>query len=280
MHAALTRIGRPSALSIVLVVLVLFLVFPFVVMLTTALKTAEEVVSPQQTFFPHQPDFLNFVTLWQRVGLAQLMGNSLVIGGGSALIATAVAIMAGYSVSRYHFRGRTGFLATMLVTQMFSPVVLLLPLFRLFALYGLLDTRFGLVLVNTAFDMPFAVYLMSRYLATVPKELEEAAYVDGASELMAMLRVVAPLAIPGIVVAFIFSFMTSWNEFTFALTFMTSDSKMPVTLGLYEFVGHFSIQWNYLMGACLIAAIPPTVLFIFIQRNLMGGLTAGSLSDY
>lgn len=279
MHIRVARIGRPSALVIVLVVMVLFLVFPFVVMLTTALKSAEEVVS-QPTFFPRHPDLLNFVTLWQQVGLAQLMANSLVIGGGSAVIATAVAIMAGYSVSRYHFRGRTGFLATMLITQMFSPVVLLLPLFRLFSLYGLLDTRFGLVLVNTAFDMPFAVYLMSRYLATVPKELEEAAYVDGASEIMAMLRVVAPLAVPGIVVAFIFSFMTSWNEFTFALTFMTSDSKMPVTLGLYEFVGHFSIQWNYLMGACLIAAIPPTVLFILIQKNLMGGLTSGSLNDY
>jgi multiple sugar transport system permease protein len=156
-------------------------------------------------------------------------------------------------------------------------VVFLLPLFRVFSTYGLLDTQFGLIIVNTGFNMPFAVWLMSRYLATVPKELEEAAYVDGATEFGAMIRVVAPLAAPGIVVSFIFSFMSGWNEFTFALTFMTSQQKMPVTLGLYEFVGHFSVQWNYLMGACLLAVIPPAILFIAIQRYLIGGLTTGSL---
>ena len=275
MIRVMRRTQRPSVIVVALVILVPLMMFPFAVMVTTALKSNQDLFS--QSFFPHQLDWANFLTLWSKVGLGQYLVNSVIIAGGSGVAATMVAVLAGYSVSRYRYRGRTLFIGLMLATQMFSPVVFLLPLFRVFSTYGLLDTQFGLIIVNTGFNMPFAVWLMSRYLATVPKELEEAAYVDGATEFGAMIRVVAPLAAPGIVVSFIFSFMSGWNEFTFALTFMTSQQKMPVTLGLYEFVGHFSVQWNYLMGACLLAVIPPAILFIAIQRYLIGGLTTGSL---
>lgn len=277
MTKLVNRIQRSTLIIIVLVIFVPILLYPFVVMVSTALKSTQAVNSPG--LFPSQIDLSNFVRLWETVGLGTYIVNSVVIAGISAVAATAVAILAGYSVSRYRYRGRGVFIALMLATQMFSPVVFLLPLFQTFSLFNLLDTRVSLIIVNIGFNMPFAVWLMSRYLSTVPKDLEEAAYVDGATEFGAMVRVVAPLAAPGIVVSFIFSFMSAWNEFTFALTFLTSTSKMPVTLGLYNYVGHFSIQWNYLMGACLLAVIPPVVLFIAVQRYMVNGLTAGSLSN-
>lgn len=277
MRRLITRVQRPFVIIVALVFFIPLLMYPFAVMVSTALKSNEDVNS--LGLLPSGLHWSNFVNLWSQVGLGQYIANSVIISGVSGLIATAIAVMAGYSVSRYRYRGRTVFIALMLSTQMFSPVVFLLPLFHVFSNYGLLDTRLGLIIVNIGFNMPFAVWLMSRYLATVPKELEEAAYVDGASEFGAMIRVVAPLAAPGIVVAFIFSFMSAWNEFTFALTFMTTQQKMPVTLGLYEYVGHFSIQWNYLMGACLLAVIPPIVLFLAVQRYMISGLTTGALSN-
>lgn len=277
MTRLINRTQRPFLIVIALVIFIPLLMYPFAVMVSTALKSNQDINTV--TFLPSGLAWSNFVNLWSQVGLGQYLVNSVIISGASGVVATLVAIMAGYSVSRYRYPGRSAFIALMLATQMFSPVVFLLPLFHTFSAFGLLDTRLGLIIVNIGFNMPFAVWLMSRYLATVPKDLEEAAYVDGATEFGAMVRVVAPLAAPGIVVAFIFSFMSAWNEFTFALTFMTTQQKMPVTLGLYQYVGHFGIQWNYLMGACLLAVIPPVVLFIAVQRYMISGLTTGSLSN-
>lgn len=277
MGKVVNRAQRPFWIVVALVIFIPLLVYPFVVMISTALKSNQDVNTPN--LLPSGLDWSNFVSLWSQVGLGQYLVNSVIIAGASGVVATLVAIMAGYSVSRYRYPGRGAFIALMLATQMFSPVVFILPLFHTFSVLGLLDNRVGLIIVNIGFNMPFAVWLMSRYLATVPKDLEEAAYVDGATEFGAMVRVIAPLAAPGIVVAFIFSFMSAWNEFTFALTFMTTQGKMPVTLGLYQYVGHFGIQWNYLMGACLLAVIPPIVLFITVQRYMIGGLSTGSLSN-
>lgn len=253
------------------------LLFPFAVMLSTSFKGSAEVYAQPPAFLPKLLVWQNYLAVWERVALARYFGNSLVIGGGSATLATVVAILAGYGVSRFRFPGRGAFLTALLVSQMFSPIIVLLPLFRMFAVYHLLDSLLGLVLVNTAFNTPFAIWMLARYFDTVPKELEEAAQVDGANRFQSMLHVVVPLALPGMVATFIFAFMNAWNEFLFALSFVTTDAKMPVTTGLYSFVGHFKVEWNFLMGASLLAAIPAVVLFMLIQRYMVTGLTSGAV---
>jgi multiple sugar transport system permease protein len=253
------------------------LLFPFAVMLSTSFKGPVEVYAQPPTFLPGTVVWQNFLEVWRRVALARYFGNSIVIGTGSAALSTVVAILAGYGVSRFRFPGRGAFLTALLISQMFSPIIVLLPLFRMFSSYHLLDSLVGLVLVNTAFNTPFAIWMLARYFDTVPKELEEAAQVDGATRVQSMMHVVVPLALPGMVATFIFVFMNAWNEFLFALSFVTTDAKMPVTTGLYSFVGHFKVEWNLLMGASLLAALPAVVLFMLIQRYMVTGLTSGAV---
>lgn len=274
---ALRRQVRHVWTFAVLAVFLVVLLFPFVVMISTSLKSGPEVFAQPPTFLPKVLVWKNYLDVWKKVALSRYFTNSMIIGGGAGILCIAVGVMAGYALSRFRFPGRSLFLTSLLISQMFSPIIVLLPLFRLFGTYHLLDSRLGLVLVNLAFSSPFAIWMLTRYFDSIPGELEQAAWVDGATRYQSLAWIVAPLALPGIVATFIFAFINAWNEFLFALAFVTSDEKLPITTGLYGFVGHFKVEWNYLMGASILAALPVVILFMLIQRYMVSGLTSGAV---
>jgi multiple sugar transport system permease protein len=260
------------AIGTVLVPFFVVFLFPFVVMVSTSFKTSQEVYQQPPTFLPQQVEFRNYSQVWSEVSLAAYFRNSLIIGLGTAVLALFLAIPAAYALARYRFKFRQIYLFTLLVIQMFSPIVIILALFRVVSAYHLLNNLSTLVIINAAFGLSYAVWLLTGYFQTIPSEIEEAAMMDGTSRLHAILAMTMPLSWPGIVAAAIFTFMNAWNEFLFALTFISDENKVPITVGLFHFIGHFQVQWNYLMAASLITTAIVLALFLTVQKHLTRGL--------
>jgi multiple sugar transport system permease protein len=277
------------------------MLFPFIVMFISALKSNGEIFVSADEFrwIPQNPLWSNFVTIHGKIPLiGRYFLNSLIIAGGSTLLSVFVALPAAYVLARLRFRGRTVFLQLVLVTQMFSPIVIIIGLYKLFAHTSvawfsagaqklgapadlvppmLIDNLFGLILANAAFNVAFAIWLLSGYFATVPREVEEASMVDGCTWFQTVTRVLMPLAAPGIVTAVIFVFIAAWNEFIFALTLLSSPEKKPIIIGLFSLIGMYEIEWNYVMAGSLLAIVPVVILFWLAEKHLVSGLTAGAI---
>src|SRR5256884_4774255 len=192
-------------------------------------------------------------------------------------LVVAAAVPAAYYTARHRFRGRTGFLVLVLVTQMFAPTSLVVGLHREFFELDLINTYTALILTNAAFNLAFAIWILRAFFASIPREIEEAAAVDGCGRLRTLARVVLPLSLPAIVTAVIFAFIAAWNEYIVALTLMTDPARKPLTVGITSYVTAYVQHWNHLFAASIIAIAPVVVLFAMIERHLVGGLTAGSV---
>ncbi|MCC6444898.1 MAG: carbohydrate ABC transporter permease [Armatimonadetes bacterium] len=260
--------------------LLMALFFPFLVMLITALKEPQEVFRQPPTWIPLRPTLSNFSEVFRRIPLAAYFANSLIIATGATLINLACALPAAYALSRLRFPGRSLFLYMVLITQMFSPIVLIISLYQIFSGAGMLEGSriyIALILANASFSLAFSIWLLTGYLTAIPADIEEAALIDGCSRLGALWRVLLPIALPGLVTTVIFTFIAAWNEFVFALTFVADEDKRPLTVGIYSFVGRYNIEWQSLMAASLLATLPVVCLFIVIEKHLVKGLTAGAI---
>jgi multiple sugar transport system permease protein len=255
-------------------VLLLALVFPFLEMLATSLKTPNDVVDG--VYWPARPAIENFVKVFEVAPLATFFLNSIVIATGATLLNLAVSIPAAFALSRLRFPGQTTILLLILVTQMFARIVLLLAAFRLFHQLDLLDSYTGLIAIDAAVTVGFSVWFLAGYFSTIPREMQEAAALDGCGPLRTLWFLMIPLARPGITAAAVFAFIAAWNEFLFALTFISDPDKRPLSVGIYSFIGRYQVDWNYLMAASLLATIPVLVMFLAVQRNLISGLVAGT----
>jgi multiple sugar transport system permease protein len=203
--------------------------------------------------------------------------NSVIVSLGTAAIVTVLAAGAGYAFSRFRFRGRYALMFVLLLTQMFPLVMLIAPIYRLMAPLGLTDNLVGLIIVYTAFNTPFASFLMQSFFDGIPKDLEEAAMIDGCTRLMALRRVILPLTLPGLGATLGFVFTAAWSELLFALMLINSDSQKTFAVGLLTFVTKFSVGWGQMTAASVLALIPAVLFFVFIQRYLVQGLTAGAV---
>lgn len=259
--------------------IVFFFLFPYIVMLFTSLKSKNEVYSVPPTFFPTEWTFQNFIDIWSAVSLSTYLTNTILIALGATVITLICAIPAAYALSRMEFKGKQMFMNIVLVTQMFSPIVLLVGLFRVIQWLGLMDSVWGLILINAAFAQAFAIWLLTGYFSTIPEELEQAAWIDGCSRFEALCKVILPLALPGIITTVIFVFILAWNEFVVALTIISTETNKPLTVGIYAFFGMYEIQWQYLFATSLVAIIPVVILFLMIDKYLISGLTAGGVKD-
>lgn len=253
------------------------LLFPVLVMISTALKTINDVYRVPPIWVPPTMAWENFAEIWTRYPLASYIRNSVIIAGGSTLLNLLAAVPAGYAVARLRFRGRTVFMLLLLVIQMFSPVIVLIPLFKVMAHLHLLDTYWSLIVTNTVFTLAFSIWMLASYFRSIPVEIEEAALVDGCSRGRAIVQVAIPLAAPGVVTTIVYIFITVWNEFVFALTFVTRTEMRTMTVGLYNFVGRWTVQWHHLMAAALVGVVPVVILFMLVQRHLVRGLTLGAV---
>ena len=272
-----TKALKQLGIGAILIPFFVIFLFPFFVMISTSLKSEKEVFQQPPTFIPRQAEFSNYRAIWSQVSLTTYFRNSLFIGLGTAILALVLAVPAAYALARFPFKLRQFYLFTLLVVQMFSPIVIILALFRVVATYHLLDNLWTLVVINAAFGLSYAVWLLTGYFQTIPAEIEEAAMMDGVSRLHAILAITIPLSWPGIVAAAIFTFLNAWNEFLFALTFISDENKAPITVGLFHFIGHFQVQWNYLMAASLVTTAIVLILFLSVQKYLTRGLLGGAL---
>jgi multiple sugar transport system permease protein len=255
-----------------------FLFFaPYLQMLLTALKPKEEITAIPSTYLPKKWAFDNFIGVWKEIPLMGFIKSSFIISISATIIVIFIAVPAAYYVARNDFRGKKLFLLLVLVTQMFAPTALVVGIFREIVKFGLVDTYLALILIYAAFNMAFSIWILSSFFSSIPKEIEEAAWIDGCNRFTTLTRIVLPLALPGLVTAFIFTFIAAWNEFVIALTLTSSPEREPLTVGLTSLIGQYQVQWNYLFAGSIIAIVPVVVLFALIEKWLVGGLTAGSV---
>ena len=264
----------------------LFFLAPYIQMFFTAVKPAGELTDVPPSYFPREWQWSNFTTLFTRNdgAVRGYFKSSLIIAIISTAIVLLVAVPAAYYVARHRFRWRTAFLLLIIVTQMIQPTSLVVGVIRTFVdledMTGitLLGDYAGLILVNSAFNLTFAVWILQGFFAAIPPEIEEAAWMDGASKLTTMRKITLPLAMPGLVTCVIFTFVAAWNEFAMARALVFGNrSKWPLTLGLSDFTQLYEDEWNYLFAASLLAIIPVVILFAAIERYLIKGLTAGAI---
>jgi multiple sugar transport system permease protein len=270
---------RPWLLTLAgLVVAVVFLA-PYIVMLIGSFKSRAEILRVPATYLPQEWHPENYLTMWgtPETPLPYNVVSTVVISVCATLLVLAVATPAAYFTARVRFRGRLAFLLLVLVTQMLQPTVLAAGLFREFLTVGIHDTWLAMILVNAAFNLAFAVWIMHSFFAGVPDEIEEAAALDGASRLQTLRRVTLPLVWPGIVTAVIFTFVAAWNEFAASLVILTTAENQPLSVALTKFVGQYQTAWQYVFGISVIGILPVVVLFALIERRLVAGLTAGGV---
>ena len=257
--------------------LALLVLSPYLVMVLTALKPEAElrVTPPRLTPLSWRPG--NFGAVVADPAFRDWLRVSLVVALASTVIVVVAATPAAYYTARHRFRGRAAFLLLVLVTQMFSPTALVVGLYRQFFELDLVNTYASLILTNAAFNLAFAIWILRAFFASIPREIEEAAAVDGCGRLRALVQVVLPLARPALVTVVIFSFIAAWNEYIVALTLMTDPSMKPLTVGITSYVTAYVQHWNHLFAASVLAVVPVVALFVLIERHLVGGLTAGGV---
>jgi multiple sugar transport system permease protein len=266
---------------VVIVFLTVFTVVPLYVMITSSLKPLSDVRGAF-TWWPSNLTIQPFIDMWSTVPLASYFLNSVIVASAATILSVIIAIFAAYAVSRYRFKGRTVFTTTVLSTQMFPGVLFLLPLFLIFVNINqavgiqLVGTRWGLVITYLTFSLPFAIWMLAGYFDGIPRDLDEAAKVDGSGPMGALWHVVLPAAKPGLIAVAIYSFMTSWGEVLFA-SVMTTDENRTLAVGLQLYSTQTNVYWNQIMAASLVVSIPIVIAFLLLQRSFVAGLTAGAV---
>ena len=264
-------------LYLVVIIICLITLYPYFVTICTALKSRAEIFSTSGTVFPIHAIWSNLIDVWSRAPMASYMRNSILIAGGSTLLAMLCGIPAAYALSRMKFKGQTAFLGFVIVSQMFAPVVLLIGIYKVMMSLHLTNSIVGLIFINAAFNQAFAIWLLRGTFMSISSEMEQAATIDGCNRIQALIKILLPVAAPGIVTALIFVFINAWNEYTVALTLISTDTFKPLTVGINIFNGYNMIEWQYLFAASLYAIVPVVILFVGIEKNLVGGLTSGGV---
>jgi multiple sugar transport system permease protein len=247
-------------------------------MVLTSVKPSSAIATFPVQYLPAEPTLEHYRVLLQRTSFLRNLLDSLVVAVGAVVLGLGVSVPAAYAFSRFRFAGRSGLLVFFLTINMVPVVMLIIPLFVLMRQLGLIDTFVGVVAGHATFAIPFSVWMMTSYFNALPAELDEAALVDGASRWQTIRHVVLPLAMPGIVTTGIYIFVNSWNEYLFAMM-LSGQSIKTVTVALQSFIGEFTVQWGLLTAGGTLIAIPVTILFLVIQRRLVGGLTAGAVKS-
>ncbi|WP_148629623.1 carbohydrate ABC transporter permease [Bacillus sp. E214] len=249
-----------------------FTIFPIYWTINTALKSEGDIMKRPLEYVPLAPTLDNFVTAWSSVGFATYFKNSLIVGISTVIIVIVLSTLSGYALSRYQFKGKKGFLLMLLCTQFIPRAMMIIPLFIIFKNLGLISNPLSLILTYTAVEIPFTTILMTGFISNVPKELEEAAQIDGCSKLQAIRYVVLPLLIPGIVATAVFTFIYTWNEFLIALMLTNQQSMFTLPVGLSSMMGEFNVNYGALAAGSVIALIPAVLLFAYAQKHLVNGM--------
>lgn len=260
---------------LLLVGLCVFAVAPLLWALSASFKPRTEIFA-NPSIIPQHPTLANFTYVLQNTRFGHWFANTLLIALSTTVLSVGVATLGGYAMSRFRFRGQGLYGNTLLVVQMFPGVMLAIPLFLIFTKLRLVDTYWSLLITYMSFALAFAVWMLKGYFDGIPREIEEAALIDGASRLEVLWRIILPLSAPGITTVAVFAFLLAWNDFFFAYILLVKDTNYTLQMGLFTFIKQFNTEWNYLMTASVLTTIPVLVFFFGLQRYLTRGLIAGA----
>lgn len=274
-RSALTRFWQ---VELPVLAIVLFAIGPYLWMVLTSLKSEGDIAAVPVRYLPTEVTFQHYRLLLEKTSFGGNLVNSLIVALGAVTLGLSVSIPAAYAFSRFRFFGRKVLMTQFLVINMFPIVLIIIPLFVLMRQLGLLDTFLGIILGHSTFAIPFSIWMLTSYMNAIPPELDEAARIDGASRLQVLWLVILPVVMPGIVTTGIYIFVTSWNEYLFAMM-LSGQNVRTVTVALQLFIGEFTVQWGLLTAGGTLIAIPVTLLFLLIQRRLVGGLTSGAVKS-
>jgi len=270
------RLSRVLSIYMPLAVYLIFLLFPFYWTFVTSIKPEGELYGSIVTYWPNKATFESYKKLFVNFNFLKPMINSLLVAAVTTIVSLTVSLLAAYAFSRYRFKGRKALMTMFLTNNMFPTVLLLIPLYAIMRNIGILYTPMALVLSYTTFTIPFSIWLLNGYLNDLPMSLEEAAMIDGASRTQAFLKIIFPILLPCIVATGAYIFMTSWNEYTFAVMF-TNESSRTIPVTLKNLIGQLGVEWGMLTAGGIITIIPVCIMFFFAQKRLTEGLTAGAV---
>ena len=267
------------ALSAAAILLLCILLFPVFWIVVTSLKTEQEIFRVPPTIFPEVLNLKSYAAQVENgdFNMFRSFGNSFLISVGAMLISVVLSVPASYEIAKYKFKGRKVMLLGFLVTQMLPVAVLLTPMFILFKGMHIYNTPMAAVIADATIGIPFSILILKNYFASIPKELEEAAYIDGCNHFTAFIRVLIPIAKPGVMVCAIFSFLYAWGDLAYGMTFIIDQQKRPITAGIFNFMGQYGTKWSYLTAFAVVTIIPVALIFIFMQKYIISGMTSGAV---
>ncbi|MCE7983850.1 MAG: carbohydrate ABC transporter permease [Caldilinea sp. CFX5] len=264
---------------LVVVVIAFYTLFPFYWAVVSSLTPASQLFSTPVRYFPAEPTFSSYMTVFNQPAFRRALLNSVIVAGTTVLLSLAIGSFGAYALGRLNFRGKTLVLYTILSMTMFPAIAILGSLFTMVRSLGIYNTPYALILTYMTFSLPFTVWVLSNFFKSLPLELEQAAYVDGATTFQTFYMILLPLTAPGLVTTGLLAFISAWNEFLYALTFTVGDTArtVPVAIALFAGEQEFEIPWADIMAAAVVVTVPLVVLVLFFQRRLVEGLTAGAV---
>jgi multiple sugar transport system permease protein len=276
-----TRInsGKNVLFCVIAVFVFLVIIFPVYWILVTSLKNEQEIFMNPPTLFPQKMNTASYMAQIEQgdFNMFRSFANSFLIAVGALCISVILSVPASYGIARYSFKGRQAVVLLFLVTQMLPVSVLLTPMFIIFKNMKLLNKPYSAIIADATIGIPFSILILKNYFASVPVELEEAAIIDGCSRFGAFLRVVVPVALPGIIVCGVFSFLYAWGDLAYGMTFIQEQTMRPITAGIFNFMGQYGTKWSYLTAFAVVTIIPVALIFIFMQKYIISGLTSGAV---
>jgi multiple sugar transport system permease protein len=280
-----TRTRSRQILMLIAFIVTAIYFFPVFWMFSTSIKPPEQVLQIPPVLVPAQPQVDNYrvilgvptSTVQTPINGGRFLTNSFIIALSTTFLTLLMAIPAAYSIARMRIKGRAIYLLFLLTAQMLPSVLIVIPLFVLFKPLGLINSYLGVIIADTALTLPFAIIILRTSFLQIPVDLEEAALIDGCSRLMVLGRIIIPLVRSGLITVAMFSFLTAWGEFVFALSFLQNVELQPVSVGIFSFIGMYTTQWGSLMAFSVLIALPALIAFLLLQRHFISGLTTGAV---
>lgn len=275
--ARLSRMLRRVIGFLLIAALLVAFVFPVWVAIDTSIKPSSQLRKFPTSILTTRPTFEKYSKSLIDMKLYRHMGNTVIVAGATTLIAIIVGCMAAYALSRFRFKGRNFFSRAVLLIYMFPPMLLIIPLYLMLTALRVRDTLFSLIVTDTTFSLPFAIWMMKSFFDTVPRELDDAALIDGCTPVSVLYRIILPVSGPGVVATAVFCFMQGWGEYLFAVTFITTQALQPITVAVYALISPFAVDPALLMATSVASAVPPVIFFFLAQKWIVQGLTAGAV---
>lgn len=271
--------SRILTLYLPLFLLLLFALFPYIWTILSSIKPESELFTRQIHYLPQSPTFQNYISLFKFTNFSKYLTNSIIVALFTVSVAITVSTLAAYSFARFSFPMKNILLLIVLITTMFPKILLIIPLFKIFAFLKMMNTYTALILAHSTFAIPFSVWMLTGYLEMIPKELDEAAWMDGCTKTQVLFKIILPIMAPGLAATIAYIFIQSWNDYLYAVMFTSDLTVRTLPVGLKMFMGKFEINYGWLTAGGVVTSLPIVLFFFLVQKHLVKGLTAGAVKQ-